>query len=163
MLPELVIPVPQPPREIPNYHLPTTTENLLTWDFVVEKMTPAEFYWLNTASPAGEPHSAPVWGIWYKNRVHFDGSPKTLWARHLIKNPHIAVHLPDAQSVVMIEGQARIIEDNEIDSATWDELDTLYRTKYRINHGSPYWVVYPRKVLAWDTADLKRMTRWIFP
>lgn len=162
MLPELVIPQPVLPENLMNYQLPTTEAALLSWDFVAQQMTAANFYWLGTTSADGQPHSAPVWGVWYKNRLHFDGHPKTKWARNLLKNPSIAVHLPSAEQVVMIEGRARIVEDDEIDAATWAELDTSFQTKYKIKHGSPYWCVHPKKVIAWDTPNLAHMTRWLF-
>ena len=45
-----------------------------------------------------------------------------------MKNSHIAVHLPDADKVVTIEGTAHIIQDDEIDEETWNDLDSNFQT-----------------------------------
>ena len=162
LLNDLVIPDPVLPQNPAGYELPTSTSDLLTWDYVDKRMSEAMYYWIATSDATGQPHTVPLWGIWYKNRVHFDGSPKTRWARNLIQNPKIAVHVPHATEVVIIEGRAQIIEDDDIDDATWDILDNTYRTKYETNEGSPYWVVMPQKVIAWDAQKLDHMTRWLF-
>jgi general stress protein 26 len=162
MLPELTIPQPQPPRDIPGYKLPQVNEQLLTWDFVARQADQAKYYWLATVSPSGQPHTVPVWGIWYMDRVHFEGSPQTRWARNLAQNTNIAVHLPDGEQVVIIEGKVQMIGDDELTSEEWNTLDSAYREKYSVLHGSPYYVVHPKKVLAWDTPSLATMTRWVF-
>jgi general stress protein 26 len=162
MLNEIIIPQAIPAKKVAGYQMPEDTINLLSWDFVSAHMAPSQHYWLTTISAAGRPHAVPVWGLWYQNRVHFEGSMKTAWARHLVRDPHITVHLPNAEQVVVIEGTAHIIEDDEIDSAEWDKLDTLFQSKYQVDKGSPYWYVQPSKVLAWDGGDLQTMTRWIF-
>ena len=95
------------------------------------------------------------------DRIHFDGSPQTRWARNLIAHPAIAVHPPDAENVVIIEGVARQLADDELSAAAWAELDGLYAAKYGME-GSPYWVVEPRLVLAWAGVNLGTMTRWRF-
>ena len=162
LLDDLTIPEPVLPQNPASYELPTTTSALLEWDFVAKRMSEATYYWIATADANGQPHTVPLWGIWYKNRVHFDGHPKIRWARNLIQNPQIAVHVPNAQEVVIIEGRAQIIEDDDIDEATWHILDSTYQTKYKTAVGSPYWVVIPQKVIAWDAQRLDHMTRWLF-
>lgn len=162
MLQPIVIPAPRPAKKIPGYKMPETPENLLTWDFVATQMTRAKHYWISTVFADGRPHVVPVWGIWLDNRFHFEGSPKTAWARNLFANPRIAVHLPDGDKVVILEGTAHTIEDDEIDAAAWHLLDTTYQTKYQVTQGSPYWYVQPQKVLAWDGETLHTMTRWLF-
>lgn len=85
---------------------------------------------------------------------------QTAWGKNIPRNPRIAVHLPDADKVVIIEGTAH--KDDEIDSATWDILDTTFQRKYNVNQGLPYIFVHPKRVLAWDGEALTTMTRWIF-
>lgn len=162
MLPDIIIPPARPAKKVPGYQMPEDPAHLLTWAFVADRMAQLRHYWLNTVNKVGHPHAVPVWGIWYHNRLHFEGSPQTAWARHLVRDPHIVVHIPDAEQVVIIEGTAHIIADDEIDSAEWQRLDTQFQTKYQVDKGSPYWYVQPRKVLAWDGGDLQTMTRWVF-
>jgi general stress protein 26 len=163
MLDDIEIPHAIPAKKVAGYQMPETTTNLLQWDFVSAHMAASQEYWLNTVYADGRPHAVPVWGIWYKNRVHFEGGMKTAWARNLVRNPHIVVHLPSGEQVVIIEGTAHIIEDDDINSDEWNRLDTLFQSKYKVDKGSPYWYVQPRKVLAWNGGGLQTMTRWIFP
>jgi hypothetical protein len=162
MLNDIVIPSAMPAKKVPGYQMPEDTTNLLSWDFVATHLAPSYHYWLNTICADGRPHAVPVWGIWYNNRVHFEGSMKTTWARNLVRDPRITVHLPNGEQVVIIEGVAHIIEDNEIDSDEWNRLDTQFQSKYQVDKGSPYWYVQPRKVLAWNGGGLQTMTRWVF-
>ena len=163
MLDDMLIPQAIPAKKVAGYQMPEDTANLLSWDFVSVQMTASQQYWLSTISATGHPHAVPVWGIWYKNRLHFEGSMETAWARHLVRDPRITVHPPHGEQVVIIEGIAHIIEDDDIDSAEWNRLDTQFQSKYQVDKGSPYWYVEPRKVLAWDGGGLQTMTRWVFP
>lgn len=162
MLFDIVIPAAVPVKPIPGYQMPTDSAGLLGWDFVATQMEQTRYYWISTVGTDDSPHVAPLWGIWYRNRVHFDGSPQTAWARHLMRNPRIAVHLPSGDQVVIIEGQAFMLGDGELDAEGWQTIDTVYQTKYAVLEGSPYWYVQPHKVLAWNGADLRTMTRWVF-
>ena len=162
MLTKLILPDPVLPYPTPIYGLNTDPAKLLTWDFVAQQMTEARHYWLATIVPDGRPHSTPVWGLWYENRLHVEGNPNSRWIRNLQKNPMISVSLPSGDKVVIIEGKVQFIEDDELDEAGWQQLDSAYQTKYTVEQGSPYIVVHPSKVLAWDTEGLDTMTRWIF-
>jgi hypothetical protein len=142
--------------------MPEHHQDLLTWEFIAARMDKARYYWLNTTFPDGRPHAVPVWGIWRHDRIHFDGSPNTAWARNLFRDPRIVVHPPDPNQVVVVEGLARTLEDGELDEGEWLELDTQYQDKYGVTDGSPYWYVQPTKVIAWDGETLETMTRWIF-
>ncbi|MFN8483768.1 MAG: pyridoxamine 5'-phosphate oxidase family protein [Anaerolineae bacterium] len=162
MLTPIVIPKATPVRKIPGYGMPEDEAHLVTWHFVAEQMAAARHYWLGTVSPMGGPHVVPVWGIWVENRLHFEGSMQTMWARYLTRNPQAVVHLADGEKVIMLEGVARIIGDDDIDADGWRRLDTTFQAKYGVEEGSPYWCVEPRKVLAWDGEQLHNMTRWMF-
>jgi len=162
MLQSLTIPAPQPVKKVPGYKMPETAEYLLDWTFVAEEMTKAQYYWIACVNSKSGPHVVPLWGIWFEHRVHFDGGPKTRWAQNLKANGKIAVHLPSAEQVVVIEGRAMTLEDNELSAEEWAVLDGLYQKKYAVKEGSPYWYVQPSKVIAWNGAGLQTMTRWIF-
>lgn len=162
MLEALKIPKPIPARKVPGYQMPEDDKNLLSWDFVDQQIAKAEFFWISSVNRRAGPHVVPLWGIWYESRVHFDGSPKTGWAMNLMRNAQIAVNLPDPNQVVIIYGNARIIEDDELSEEEWEQLDSTYQRKYNVQEGSPYWFVEPTKILAWNGGNLHTMTRWIF-
>jgi hypothetical protein len=50
---------------------------VLPWSFARERLERAHNFWLCTASPAGRPHAAPIWGAWVDDRFYFEGSPAT--------------------------------------------------------------------------------------
>ncbi|MGB9754275.1 pyridoxamine 5'-phosphate oxidase family protein [Roseiflexus castenholzii] len=162
MLRPIVIPEATPARKAQGYNIPETKETLLSWDFVSEHMSQSRHYWICTIFPDGRPHVVPVWGIWFEHRLFFEGSMQTAWDKNISHNPHIAVHTPDAEKVVIIEGTAHIIQDDEIDHETWNILDRTFQQKYQIDKGSPYISVHPKRVLAWDGEGLTTMTRWLF-
>ncbi len=87
---------------------------------------------------------------------------QTAWGKNVLKNPHIAVHLPSANQVVLVEDTAHIIQDDEIDDETWNILDSTIQRKYQVDKDSPYMYVKPKRVLAWDGEELTTMTRWLF-
>jgi hypothetical protein len=157
MLPKLLIPAPEAPHPLEGYGLPKKPQ--LTWAFVAERMAAAQYIWVCTTGPDGRPHAAPLWGLWWGDRIHFDGSPQTRWARNLAANPAVAVHPPDAENVVIIEGVARTLADDALTAEEWAALDGAYQAKYGME-GSPYWYVEPRLALAWDGVRLGTMTRW---
>ena len=162
MLSQIVIPEATPARKVKGYKMPATSDHLVSWAFVSGQMSQARHYWISTVFPDGRPHVVPVWGIWHQNRLHFEGSMQTAWGQNIQKNHHIAVHLPDANQVVIIEGTAHMIQDDEIDDESWNILDSTFQRKYQVDTGSPYLYVQPRRVLAWDGEDLTTMTRWVF-
>jgi general stress protein 26 len=162
MLRPIVIPEATPARKVQGYNMPETKENLLSWDFVSAQMSQSRHYWISTVFPDSRPHVVPVWGIWFENRLFFEGSMQTAWGKNILHNSHIAIHLPDPEKVVIIEGTAHIIQDDEIDDETWNILDSTFQKKYQVDKGSPYIYVNPKRVLAWDGEGLTTMTRWLF-
>ena len=134
--------------------MPETKENLVSWDFVSEQMLQSRHYWISTVFPDSRPHSVPVWGIWFENRLHFEGNMQTAWGKNILNNPQVAVHLPSAVKVVTIEGTAHIIQDDEIDDEMWNVLDNTFQNKYQVDKGSPYIYVQPKRVLAWNGEGL---------
>ena len=150
------------PKYVQGYNMPRDPEKLLPWDYVSNKMFSAEFYWITSISANGIPHSVPVWGIWFENRVFFDGSPKTKWVQNIQKNSKISVHLPSPREVCIIEGSAVILGDNDLSKEQWNILDTAHQKKYNKLYGSPYIYVNPSKIIAWDTSTYEHMTVWDF-
>jgi hypothetical protein len=162
MLQRITIPKATPARKVRGYKMPETAENLVSWDFVSDQMLYSRHYWISTVYPDHRPHVVPVWGIWFENRLHFEGSLETAWGINILKNPQIAMHLLDAEKVIIIEGIAHIIRDDEIDDDTWNVLDSKFQNKYRVERGSPYIYVKPKRILARNGEDLTTMTRWVF-
>jgi len=141
-------------------------DGLLPWAFVAERMRVARNYWVATTRqagattwPTGQPHVTPVWGLWHAGHFYFASGTESRKARNLKANPAVAVHLESGDEVVIIEGWARLLEDEELAAI----LDADYRAKYGVQLvGNPVYEVAPRKVYAWSERDFPRSaTRWL--
>jgi PPOX class probable F420-dependent enzyme len=84
--------------------------------------------WLGTAGPEARPHHVPVWFCWRDPEVLIFSMPATLKARHLRRNPQVALTLDSAaggQDIVLAEGRARLGP-----AGTVDQLAPLFAGKY---------------------------------
>ena len=158
----LKVPPPNLPKYVQGYNMPRTKDKLLSWNFVSKTMLESEYYCIASIDSKRYPHTVPVWGIWFENRVFFDGNPQTKWIRNLKANPKVSVHVPSPNQVCIIEGNAIILGDTDLTKEEWDILDQTHRIKYNKLFGSPFIYVNPLKILAWDAPEFKRMTIWAF-
>lgn len=153
---------PKLPEE---YGMPKNEDGLLTWDWVVERLEKARNYWVSTTRPDGRPHVMPVWAIWHEGTLYFDGHPQTRWARNIVQNPAVSVHLESGDEVVILEG---VVEDiKHLDRAIADQLVIASNAKY--DYSTPAEELVKRGLfalrlqaaLAWGEFP-KTMTRWRF-
>jgi nitroimidazol reductase NimA-like FMN-containing flavoprotein (pyridoxamine 5'-phosphate oxidase superfamily) len=140
-----------------SYGIPESDSGMLSWDHVVQRVTPSRNYWLATVWPGGRPHTLPVWGVWVDGRLHFGGGRGTRKAKNLVANPHVSIHLEDGNDVVIIEGTAEEVCDPDLQ----ERLDDAYEAKYGIRHGTPVWRVNPARVFAWTNFPVDT-TCWRF-
>jgi PPOX class probable F420-dependent enzyme len=92
------------------YGVPATNEGALPWSFAVERLEKARNYWITTASADGKPAATPVWGVWLDDKLYFDGAPSTRRGRNIQDNPRVVVHLESGDEVVVLEGEAVILQ-----------------------------------------------------
>lgn len=151
-----------------DYGVPKNMQDVLPWDYVVERLEQARNYWIATVGPENRPHVMPVWGVFVDGHVYFDGSPQTRRGRNIAANPNVVVHLESGDQVVVVEGQARQISG--IERSTAERIAASYREKYAASGYSPQpdqweagglYRVDIHKVLAW-TKFPDTMTRWVF-
>ena len=81
--------------------------SILTWDYVVERLSNSKNYWLCSVRPDGRPHSVPRWGVLIHDKFYYDGSPETVHARNIIQNPFISLHLENGDQALIAEGTTR--------------------------------------------------------
>jgi Pyridoxamine 5'-phosphate oxidase len=105
-----LVPSADRPRIPAEYGVPTSTKGLLAWAHAEERLRAAMVYWIATSSADGTPHVRPVDGLWHAGVLYVGGSPETRWARDLQANPRVAVHLDDGIDVVILEGEAELLE-----------------------------------------------------
>ena len=103
------MPAPSTDRPImpDGYGIPETSEGLLTWEQVESKLLAATEFWMATVRSSGTPHVVPRWGAWLDGHFYYDGSPETLHARNIVKNPATVLHLESGTDVVILEGASR--------------------------------------------------------
>lgn len=149
------------PETEDSYGIPEDDEGLLPWEFVAEGMRGDRNYWVSTTLPDGRPHARPVWGVWLDDTFHCGGDEHTRWARNLAAGSEIVVHRESGDDVVIIEGTAGKLAEGSADPELVERLDSAYEEKYGVRHGTPFWAVHPRKVLAWSDYPADA-TRWEF-
>lgn len=110
-----------------DYGVPESTDGVLPWDWAEERLARTRNYWVTTATPAGRPHSMPVWGVWLsgRERFWFSCSPSSRKARNLRANPQVVVAPTDTVEVVSLEGRAA-----EVTGGDLAEHVEAYWTKY---------------------------------
>lgn len=140
-----------------SYGVPDDESGMLTWEHVVQRVAPSRNYWLATVTPDGRPHPRPVWGVWLDDHLHFGGGRGTRKAHNLEANPHVSIHLEDGWDVVIIEGVAEEVLDEDLQT----RLDDVYEEKYGMRHGTPVWRVVPARVFAWSNFPVDT-TCWRF-
>jgi hypothetical protein len=88
------------------YGVPESTDGLLDWSQVEDRLVSATQYWMATTRPDGRPHVVPRWGVWLDGHLFYDGSPDTVHVQNLRQNPACALHLEDGWQAVVVEGTA---------------------------------------------------------
>ena len=147
---------------MPGYGIKKSKNGLLPWSFVSDRMLAAHNYWVVSATERGQPHTAPVWGLWHDDVFYFSSGKETRKARNWDVNSAAIVHLESADEVVILEGDIEIV--NEIkEKKLLEQLDRLYPKKYDIQFlglGNIYRLKL-RRALAWSENDFPtNATRW---
>lgn len=86
------------------YGVPESSEGLLDWARVQDRIVASMQYWMATTRTDGRPHVVPRWGVWLDGGLYYDGAPSTVHARNLRSNRACTLHLEDAWEAVVIEG-----------------------------------------------------------
>jgi general stress protein 26 len=153
------------PKFPEKWQVPNDPKMWITWEHVNDKLARETVYWISTASRGGQPHAAPVWGIWKENVFYFETDPNSVKGRNLSNNDSVVVHLQDDNDTVILEGSAR----KEKRSEKLNRLKKDYMRKYEY---TPDWSdernqiifkVEPRIVRAWKAPRMHRsLVKFIF-
>lgn len=151
------------------YGLPTSTEGMLEWAQVEQRLIEAKHYWLATVRPDGRPHVVPRWGVWLDGRFWYDGAPTTRHSRNLQDNSQVSLNLENGWEAVIVEGVSEPTRAEADDLGV--RLSRAYG-KYRemgYDPGPDSWagkdggglrVITPARALAWFSfpTDMTRFT-----
>ncbi len=154
--------IKQPKRTRPDipkeYGVPSTSEGMIEWSWVVEQLENARNYWLISSYPDGRPHCVPSWGAWIDNALYFSGGDMTRHAKNIATNPQMIAHLESGDQVVIVYGKAD--KTSNINKATMSRIEADYTKKYGAGEGATYKLV-PTKIIAWTTYPTTP-TRFLF-
>lgn len=141
---------------------------VLGWDHVEQRLRDSPNYWIATVTASGRPHARPIDGVWVEGALCFGGGPETRWVRNLHENPAISVHLPSGDDVVILDGTAEYVTDQQhpLAAASTAASKAKYPQYYLGDEpppSRPFWCVRPRVVYAWTLEGFpNRATRWTF-
>jgi nitroimidazol reductase NimA-like FMN-containing flavoprotein (pyridoxamine 5'-phosphate oxidase superfamily) len=153
----------------PGYGIPDDAANLLPWEHVVQRLTEARTYWVDTADSAGHVHATPIWGGVVDGTAYVEGGPGTRRGRNIAENPNVVLHLESGTDVVIVEGAAEHVvpPDEDLARRLAEQLEEKYGgmgyhpSADQWNEGGLY-RIHPRKVFAW-TQFPGDTTRFTFP
>ena len=136
-------------------------KGLLPWSWVARKMNGCRTFWLATIHSAhARPHVMPVWGVWLDDAFFFSTGHKSRKGQNLSLNPACSVANDDGQEAVIIEGQAKQIEN----PATLERMAAAYLKKYKMDTrgmGEPIFDVRPTTVFgSIEKSFPNSATRW---
>jgi Pyridoxamine 5'-phosphate oxidase len=151
------------------YGLPETTDGLLSWHDVEERLVASKNYWLATVRPDGTPHSVPRWGVWVDGRFYYDGAPTTRHVRNVEKNPACTLTLESGTEVVIVEGVSTATSADPADlgarlAAAFGKYAPEYAPtadSWAGEGGGGLRVITPRRALAWFAFPTD-CTRFVF-
>jgi nitroimidazol reductase NimA-like FMN-containing flavoprotein (pyridoxamine 5'-phosphate oxidase superfamily) len=150
----------EPLRLPTGYGTPSTT---LDWAAIRSRLASARQYWVVTCRADGRPHVVPVDGLWLDDVWYYGGGDDAVHVRTARDRPQVAMHLPDPQRCVVVEGRVRPARP---DPALARRLAAESRAKYpEYGAGADAFAgalaLDPLRVLAW-TSYPTDATRFVF-
>lgn len=149
------------------YGIAEDLDGLLPWSWAVERLTRTRNYWVGTTTPAGAPHSMPLWGVWLNDRLFFSTGKRSRKYRNLVGNVRCVVTTGDGNEPVIVEGTAREI-GTTAQAERFPELLDAYRAKYDFDATTmdePLFELLPRVAFGLIEEESKfatSATRWTF-
>jgi nitroimidazol reductase NimA-like FMN-containing flavoprotein (pyridoxamine 5'-phosphate oxidase superfamily) len=143
---------------------PTST---VTWDWVAAQLTDSKHYWLCSVRSNAKPHVVPRWCVYMDGKIYYDGSPQTIHARNIEKNPHVSLHLESGVEAIILEGTAA--PAGKPSSELGKKLEKAYSKYHEMgyapkanswNKGGLY-VFTPRQCIAWSNFT-ENPTKFVF-
>jgi uncharacterized pyridoxamine 5'-phosphate oxidase family protein len=106
--------------------------------------------WLATVRYDGRPHLVPVWFIWLDEKVYLATGSETQKYANMYHNQNVALSLPDADSVIIIEGEAHVADHKTVNKLA-DYFYHKYEWDFRYDETAVWRLIEitPYKIMAW--------------
>lgn len=147
----------------PGYGIAEGSEGMLPWSWATERLAASRNYWISTTRPDGRPHAMPVWGIWLDGTLYFGSGERSQKARNLQAKREVVAHVESGDEVVIIEGVAEEMVDDEVAEPVNQEYERKYGWRAEAGDTSPLYAIRPRRAFAWTEKEYpKTATRFDF-
>jgi len=124
------------------------------WSHVVERLATDRVYWLAALGADGRVRVRPIDALYLDGVIYVGGSGETRWVHDVAVNPSVSLHLDGTDEVVLIEGDAEVLD--AVDTGLAERLASASNAKfpeyrmsadfYRRNGAI---AIRVRKVIAW--------------
>ena len=101
---------------------------MLSWTAVDTLLRTAPYAWISTIDPDGAPHLIQTWAVWIDQRLYFEGSEGTRWARNLARDPRISFGVQNGHDAAYGNGTGEIVRTPPLALAR--KIATQYSAKY---------------------------------
>jgi hypothetical protein len=101
---------------------------MLSWTGVERLLRGAPYFWIATTDADGRPHLVQQWGVWIDQRLFFEGSERTRWARNLARDPRVAFGMQSNDNAAYGEGEVDVVRG--LPRALARRVATQYGAKY---------------------------------
>ena len=124
--------------------------NPARWRAIEARLSRESTIWLATVRGDGRPHLAPLWYVWLDERLYVCTGTATQKFTNLVHNQNVALALPDAASVIIIEGEAHTAPRNQIDVLA-QHFYHKYEWDFRYDETADWRLIEitPFKIMAW--------------
>jgi hypothetical protein len=95
--------------QLPTGYITTARTGMLAWSAVETLLRTAPYFWIATTMADGRPHLVQQWGVWIDQRLYFEGSDRTRWARNLARDPRISFGVQQGNSTAYGDGIADVL------------------------------------------------------
>ncbi len=113
---------------LPKGYIRTDPKGLLSWTAVEKQLRTAPYFWIATTNDDGRPHLIQTWAVWVDQRLWFEGSERTIWARNLARDPRASFGLQIGHNAGYGDGTGEIVREIPLPLAR--RIAAQYGAKY---------------------------------
>ncbi len=124
--------------------------NPARWRAIEARLSRESNIWLATVRRDGRPDLVPLWYVWLDGKIFICTGSETQKYINMYNNQNVALSLPDAANVIVIEGEAHTAARNLIDPMA-EHFYHKYEWDFRYDETADWRLieVTPFKIIAW--------------